>query len=114
MKALFVELPPFERHRQNYLSDEEFRELQLFFLTNPLSGDVIEGTGGLRKLRYFDKKRSKGKRSGIRIIYYWWVSGKQFWLFTLYSKGEITDLTVDQRNILSNLLKQELTARGKP
>ena len=62
MKATFIELPPFERHRQSYLSDESFREFQKMLMENPEVGDVIEGTGGLRKVRYADEKRGKGKR----------------------------------------------------
>lgn len=51
MRALFVELPVFSRYRQDYLDDEAFRTLQSSLLTNPEIGDVIEGTGGPRKMR---------------------------------------------------------------
>ena len=111
MKAIFVELPPFERNRQDYLSDENFFELQKVLMQNPEAGDVIEGTGGLRKIRHTDEKRGKGKRGGLRVIYYWWVSGQQFWLFTLFNKNEMDDLTSVQRKILKDLLKHELEAR---
>jgi len=111
MKATFIELPPFERHRQNYLNDESFREFQKMLMENPDAGDVIEGSGGLRKIRYADEKRGKGKRGGLRVIYYWWQTGKQFWLFTVYNKDEMGDLTAAQRKILKELLKQELDAR---
>ena len=59
MKAIFVELPPFERNRQDYLSDENFLELQKVLMQNPEAGDVIEGTGGLRKIRHTDKSEAK-------------------------------------------------------
>jgi hypothetical protein len=111
MKATFIELPPFERHRQSYLNDESFSELQKMLMNNPETGDVIEGTGGLRKVRYADEKRGKGKRGGLRVIYYWWQTGKQFWLFTVYNKDEMDDLTTAQRKILKDLLKQELESR---
>ncbi|MDP2144591.1 MAG: addiction module toxin RelE [Gallionella sp.] len=111
MKATFVELPPFLRHRQDYLSDESFRAFQQMLMENPEAGDVIEGTGGLRKVRFADEKRGKGKRGGLRAIYYWWLSGKQFWLFTLYNKDEMDDLTAAQRKTLKELLKQEVDAR---
>lgn len=52
MNAVFLELPAFERHRSNYLDDECFRLLQDTLLANPEAGDLIEGTGGLRKLRF--------------------------------------------------------------
>lgn len=93
MKALFVELPPFERHRESYLDDVGYRALQAMLMTEPESGDVMEGTGGLRKTRVPDPRRGKGKRGGLRVIYYWWSEGRQFWLFTLYGKDEVTDLT---------------------
>lgn len=111
MKATFVELPPFQRHREDYLSDECFRAFQRMLMENPEAGDVIEGTGGLRKIRFADEKRGKGKRGGLRVIYYWWLSGKQFWLFTIYSKDEMDDLTTTQRKILKDLLKQEVDTR---
>ena len=111
MKALFVELPAFERHRSNYLSDEAYRGLQNEMLKDPEAGDVITGTGGLRKLRYGDATRGKGKRGGLRIIYYWWDPKKQFWLFTLYDKDELGDLSPKEKAILKTLLKQELEER---
>jgi hypothetical protein len=72
MKALFVEFPAFIRHRSDYLDDEGLRALQNALLENPEAGDVIEGTGGLRKVRQADPRRGKGKRGGLRVIYYWW------------------------------------------
>lgn len=111
MKATFLELPPFERHRQDYLSDESFRDFQEVLMENPEAGDVIEGTGGLRKIRYADLRRGKGKRGGLRIIYYWWRSEDQFWLFTLYNKDELENLTAIQKKTLKDLLKQEMDAR---
>lgn len=111
MKAVFVELPPFERYRGDYLDDEAFRALQDSLMKNPEAGEVIEGTGGLRKMRFRDKRRGKGKRGGLRVIYFWWGAGMQFWLYTLYGKDETTDLTAKQRRDLKALLKAELQAR---
>lgn len=111
MKALFVELPAFARYRADYLDDEGFRGLQEAMLKNPEAGDVIEGTGGLRKLRHGDPRRGKGKRGGLRVIYYWWDGGRQFWLFTLYDKDEMSDLNAQDRKALKTMLKAELEAR---
>ena len=111
MKALFIELPSFERHRQDYLEDAEFRDLQNQLMDNPEAGDIIEGTGGLRKMRFADAKRGKGRRGGLRVIYYWWLAGEQFWLFTIYNKDEKDDLSPTQKKILKELIKQELEAR---
>ena len=113
MQALFVELPAFARFRQDYLEDEQFRELQNALLQNPEAGDVIEGTGGLRKARHADARRGKGKRGGLRVIYYWWRPGSQFWLFTLYDKDELDDLSAKERRALKDMLKRELEARRK-
>ncbi len=111
MKASFVELPPFERYRADYLSDEGYRALQLELLADPEKGDVIEGTGGLCKLRQPDPKRGKGKRGGLRVIYFWWEVGRQFWLFTLYGKDEMADLNAKEKATLKALLKRELENR---
>ncbi len=111
MEATFVELPPFQRHRAEFLSDEAFRALQQILLKCPHLGDVIKGTGGLRKLRFSDPHRQKGKRGGIRVIYYYWLPGAQFWLFTLYGKDVQDDLTEAQRKALKNLLEREYLTR---
>ncbi|MFM9913466.1 MAG: hypothetical protein ACKVN9_08030 [Methylophilaceae bacterium] len=111
MKALFIELPAFTRFRADYLNDDGFRGLQDALLTKPESGAVIEGTGGLRKLRYADARRGKGKRGGLRVIYFWWKAGQQFWLFTVYDKDEMGDLTAKEKAMLKDMLKLELEAR---
>jgi mRNA-degrading endonuclease RelE of RelBE toxin-antitoxin system len=113
MKAVFIELPPFERHRASYLDDDDFRSLQNLLMLQPEVGDLIPGTGGLRKLRFGNARRGKGKRGGLRVIYYWWDTGSQIWLFTVYNKDEIADLTPLQRKALKEMIKQELEARRK-
>jgi len=111
MKALFVEMPAFIRHRSDYLDDEGLRALQNALLENPEAGDVIEGTGGLRKVRHADPRRGKGKRGGLRVIYYWGDSRRQIWLFTLYDKDELDDLSAKEKKALKDMLKRELEAR---
>lgn len=113
MQAVFVELPAFARYRQDYLDDDGFRRLQSALLENPEAGDVIEATGGLRKMRHADVRRGKGKRGGLRIVYFWWRAGSQFWLFTLYDKDGMDDLDTKQRRALKDMLKRELEARRK-
>lgn len=111
MKAVFVELPPFERYRSDYFDDDSFVTLQRLLMSNPEAGNVIPGTGGLRKLRFTDERRGKGKRGGLRVIYYWWNQGSQFWLFTVYAKNEMLDLTKAQRQLLKEMIKKELQSR---
>jgi len=111
VKAVFVELPAFERYRADYLDDAALAALQQALMKNPEAGEVMEGTGGLRKTRFADARRGKGKRGGLRVIYYWWSAGMQFWLYTLYGKGEMADLTPKQRKALKTMLKMELESR---
>ena len=82
-------------------------------MVSPEAGALIPGTGGLRKLRFADERRGKGKRGGLRVIYYWWDAGLQFWLFTLYDKNEMADLTKAQREMLKDMIKNELETRRK-
>ena len=111
MDAVFLELPPFERYRADYLDDEAFSWLQMALMADPEVGDVITGTGGLRKTRFGDPRRRKGKRGGLRIIYFWWKAGRQYWLFTLYDKDEMDDLSAAQRKVLKAMLDNEIRSR---
>ncbi|CAK9892526.1 Toxin HigB-2 [Pseudomonas fluorescens] len=83
----------------------------MILLLNPQAGSVIQGTGGLRKIRFADGLRHKGKRGGIRVIYYWWNNGQQFWLLTLYGKDQQDDLSPVQRQSLKQMLDLEIEAR---
>ena len=98
--------------RNAYFDDASFRELQVELMKNPEAGDVIKGTGGLRKVRYADEKRGKGKRGGLRAIYFWKDADDQFWLLTVYDKDEADDLTADQRKMLKGRLDAEIKARS--
>lgn len=104
MDALFIELPPFERHRAEYFSDDDFNALQRMLLADPQCGTVIKHSGGLRKVRFGDPRRGKGKRGGIRVIYYWWLEEAHFLLFTVYNKDERDDLTRQQCETLGQML----------
>jgi len=114
MNVVFVELPAFAVLRQAHLDEEGFRGLQQTLVANPQAGAVIRGAGGLRKLRFGDPRRGKGTRGGLRVVYFWWSEGSQFWLFTLFDKDEMTDLTPMQRATLRALLKGELRMRCRP
>jgi len=65
----FIEAPAFTQLLADYLGDDDYRALQLHLARNPEAGDVIPGTGGFRKLRWADRRRGKGKRGGLRVIY---------------------------------------------
>ena len=109
MEAIFVELPPFERYRQRYLTDEAFRRLQLELLHNLLKGEVIQGTGGLRKARFGDMQRRKGKRGGIRVIYYWFTADSEIYLLLAYGKNEKADLSPQEVKVLRELVEENMT-----
>ncbi len=95
---MFVESSLFEKYRNEYLSDEQYRQLQNELLSSSKKGDVIKATGGLRKIRVATK--NKGKRGGARVIYYYLQSLKRFYLLTIYAKNEVTDLTPQEKQQL--------------
>ena len=86
----FIELPPFTRHIYRYMSEEEYQGLQDFLGTYPNAGDVIPGTRGCRKLRWRIDQR--GKRGGVRVIYYYQARNGRIFLLTLYAKNEEANL----------------------
>ena len=100
---VFIETALFTKYLQDYLEDNEYRELQNFLIKQPDSGDLIQGTGGLRKLRW--SLDGRGKRGGIRVIYYWQVAEDQIYFFTLYAKNEISDLSSDEKKALKKMLE---------
>jgi hypothetical protein len=110
VQLVFVEAPAFTRQRRECLDDDEFARLQVALLAAPDAGAMIPGTGGCRKLRWHDARRNKGKRGGLRVVYYWMPSAKQLWLFAIYAKGEVDDLTIDQRHALKKAIDLELKA----
>ncbi len=103
----FVEARAFTAVLNDYLGDDEFRALQVELSANPEAGDVMEGTGGFRKLRWGDKRRGKGKRGGLRIIYYWFDERGRIWLLSIYDKDELADLTPAQKRALKEAIDQE-------
>jgi hypothetical protein len=109
----FVEAPAFSRYREDYLDDEGFRELQQALASNPEAGDRIPAAGGIRKMRWRDSRRGKGKRGGLRIIYYCFLSDEEIWLLTLYGKDEASDLSKDEKTRLRKALEAERAARKR-
>jgi len=109
----FFETPAFTRHLRSYLTDDEYAALQSFLAANPEAGELMPGTGGFRKLRWNDERRGKGKRGGLRVIYYVLTQDSQVWLFTLFGKDEAADLTPDQKRQLRMAIATELEARQR-
>lgn len=93
----FIETPLFTRLIQDYLDDAEYSALQWSLAVHPETGDVVPGSGGVRKLRW--QAKGLGKRGGLRVIYYWRNQAGEIWLLTVYSKNK-------QENIQPAMLKK--------
>lgn len=100
MNLVFIELLAFSKYRAEFLTDEEYRALQNELLANPEKGDMIQGLNGLRKLRIADDFRHKGKRGGVRVIYYYFSHRSKIYFFTAYGKNKQTDLSNEQKQVL--------------
>jgi len=98
-----IETPVFTRKIKDVLSDDEYGKLQWALVTNPEAGAVIPGSGGLRKLRWAISGR--GKRGGLRVIYYWYTQDEKIYMLLPYKKSEQEDLTNEQMKILNKYVK---------
>lgn len=107
----FMEAPAFSRYLSDYLDDEGYRELQRALAREPDLGDLIPGTEGFRKVRWGDKRRGKGRRGGLRVIYYHFVVDHQIWMMTLYGKDEAADLAPREKKALKAAIEGECRAR---
>jgi hypothetical protein len=93
----FVETKLFTRLVQEYLSDDEYAQLQQAIIADPEAGLVIPGSGGVRKMRW--GVAGRGKRGGLRVIYFLRSRHGQVWMLTLYAKNVV-------ENISAKVLKQ--------
>lgn len=103
----FLESPAFSRHYREYLNEDEYRHLQDALAANPSAGDVMPGTGGFRKIRWADPRRGKGRRGGLRVIYYYFSMDWQIWLMAVYDKSEMTDLLASEKKMLREAIETE-------
>lgn len=100
---LFIETSMFTRLLAGLMSDEEYSRFQVELARAPTSGDVIEGTGGLRKVRV--ALPGRGKRGGARVIYYYFSSDSKIVLLLVYSKNVQGNLTQSQKNALRAVIE---------
>lgn len=97
MAMIFIETSIFTKILSDYLNDEEYRGLQTYLMQKPDAGDLVRGSGGVRKVRWAPEGR--GKSGGVRVIYYWKRPDHEIWMLTIYSKSE-------QSTIPGHVLKQ--------
>lgn len=98
----FVESPLFTKQVHDYLQDDEYRVFQAFLAANPDAGDVVRGSGGVRKVRW--SRRGTGKSGGVRVLYFARTEAGEIWLLLIYSKSAIDTIP---GNILK-ALKEEM------
>ena len=99
----FVETPLFTEDIVQILTDLEYFELQTALILQPDLGELIPGTGGLRKMRWGFPSHGRGKRGGIRIIYYWYTSESLIYLLMVYPKSKREDLSARQKQMLRKI-----------
>ena len=103
--VLIVETPVFTRRVLKLMSDEDYRALQQTLVVDPERGAIIRHSGGLRKVRW--ARAGRGKRGGVRAIYYWARAREILLMLLVYGKNEQDDLTPEQLRILRALVEKE-------
>ena len=98
---IIIETHIFTKLIQNLMSDDEYKDLQEALVNRPALGDLIKGSGGLRKVRW--SLEGRGKSGGIRAIYYWVVDDHHIRMLYVYPKGKQENLTKDQLKQLKAL-----------
>jgi mRNA-degrading endonuclease RelE of RelBE toxin-antitoxin system len=107
MTLTFIETIGFTAVASAYFpSDTAYAAFQEGLLKAPAQGDIMLGCGGLRKMRWQDARRGKGKRGGLRVIYLYVPEAQTVVLLDVYDKNEADDLTQDQRKVLARLAYQ--------
>ncbi len=102
---VIIETSVFTRQVLELLTDDEYLKLQVMLARRPNVGSIIRGSGGLRKVRWAGSGR--GKRGGIRVIYYWAVVQEQMLMLLLYAKNEQDDLAPEQLKVLRTIVEAE-------
>lgn len=100
----FIETLWFTKRVTELLSDDEYIKLQWRLVEFPDAGDVIQGSGGIRKMRVSAK--GKGTRGGARVIYYFAASKGQIFMLDIYAKNEQSDLSIEQIRELKQIVDE--------
>ena len=104
-----AETPTFSRQADKLFSEDEKRELIAFLAENPLAGDEIPGTGGVRKLRF--AALGRGQRGGARVIYYYLDETMPVYALLAYAKTAKADMTPDERRTVAKIAAALKAAR---
>ena len=107
-----VELPEFHKRALSLLKEFEKVSIINYLALHPKSGDLMQGTGGIRKLRW--SAQGKGKSGGVRIVYFYHNDTVPLFLLTLFGKGEKANLSKAERNELARLTNLLLKHYGAP
>ena len=102
---VILEIRAFTARIDDLLTQEEYRALHLDLVRHPAAGDVIPGTGGLRKIRWSLKGR--GKRGGCRVIYFWHPASSRLLMLFAFSKSERADIGAYQKKLLRQIVEAE-------
>jgi hypothetical protein len=98
-----AEMPEYIRRAAKLLSQSERNDVIDYVAATPKAGDLIQGTGGVRKLRW--ARSGRGKSGGVRVIYYFHSEALPLYLLTVFGKGEKADLSQAERNELAKLVQ---------
>ncbi|MAR55839.1 MAG: addiction module toxin RelE [Rickettsiales bacterium] len=98
-----VEFPDFSKQAEDLFTVDQLNELRTHLALNPLAGDIIPGSGGVRKLRW--EAKGKGKRGGARVITYFHVSGDEVLVLAAYAKNTQVTLSKSHIAMLRQLVK---------
>ena len=98
-----AETEPFQRKVGRLLSEDEKTELIAYLSMNPNAGVLIQGTGGIRKLRW--ARSGQGKSGGTRVIYYYHNAEMPLYLLTLFGKNEKANISMEEKKLLSRAVK---------
>lgn len=101
---IIIETRAFTSRVKQLMSDHEYKELQEALVNRPDMGSIIQGTGGLRKVRW--KLEGKGKSGGVRAIYYWLTADEQIYMLYVYPKSQQEELTPGQKKALKTIVER--------
>ncbi len=104
---VIIETHTFTKRIKRLMDDEVYQELQNKLIESPDAGKIIQGSSGIRKIRWSGSGSGKGKRGGSRLIYYWATNKDQIYMLFIYEKNELSDLTKDQLSTLKKAVELE-------